>query len=249
MFNKSIVTGLGVMLLFCTRISAAATPAGPVAAEQVPSIVEAAARQHMQRWADGSGLVEPKFELAVVRGSRPLAPCRQAVTVEPADTRLPSRMRFIASCANPDGWRYEFIVRAQLSARIAVAAADVPAGRVLNEEDVLLERHDISMIADSVSATSEVVGLSAKRALRNGEVLRMALLSAPVVVKRGEVVRIVARREQIEVSMAGEALDSGARGATVRVRNANGTVLRARVTGAATVEPVDMPVSTSPPSE
>jgi flagella basal body P-ring formation protein FlgA len=237
------------MLLYCTRTSAAATPAGPVAAEQVPSIVEAAARRHVQRWADSGGLVEPKFELTVVRGSRPLAPCAQAVTVEAADTRLPSRMRFIATCANPEGWRYEFIVRAQLSARIAVAAADVPAGRVLGEEDVLLERHDISMIADSVSDTSEVVGLSAKRALRGGEVLRMALLSAPTLVKRGESVRIVARRDQIEVSMAGEALDSGARGAAVRVRNANGTVLRARVTGAATVEPADMPVSTSPPSE
>jgi flagella basal body P-ring formation protein FlgA len=72
----------------------------------------------------------------------------------------------------------------------------------------------------------EVVGMSAKRGLRSGEVLRATLLSSPVMVKRGEPVRIVARHEQIEVSMAGEALDSGARGSVVRVRNANGTVIR-----------------------
>ncbi|MQA19908.1 flagellar basal body P-ring formation protein FlgA [Rugamonas sp. FT103W] len=249
MFNKTIVTALSAMLLFCTSFSDAFCATGPTAAEQVPLAVEAAARSHVQRWADSSGLVEPKFELNVVRGSRPLAACRQAVTVDAVDTRLPSRMRFAAVCAGADGWRYEFVVRAQISARIAVVASDVPSGKVLTDEDVLLERHDISGIADSVSDPQDVVGMSGKRALRSGEVLRMNLLTAPTVVKRGDAVRIVARREQIEVSMAGEALDSGARGTLVRVRNANGTVIRARVTGAATVEPVDMPVSTNSPTQ
>ncbi|GJI91204.1 hypothetical protein RugamoR1_43670 [Rugamonas sp. R1(2021)] len=249
MFNKSIVTGLGAIMLFCGIFSDAVCAPGPTAAEQVPALVETAAREHIARWADSSGLVEPKFELSVVRGSRPLAACRQAASVEAVDTRLPSRMRFAAVCAGQDGWRYEFVVRAQISARIAVVASDVPAGKVLTDEDVLLERHDISGIADSVADPEQVVGMSGRRTLRAGEVLRMALLSSPTLVKRGDAVRIVARREQIEVSMAGEALDGGAKGSMVRVKNANGAVIRARVTGAATVEPVDMPVSTNPPTE
>jgi len=249
MFNKSIVTALRAMLLFCTSFSAASSATGPTSAEQVPLAVEAAARTHVQRWADSSGLVEPKFELTVVRGSRPLAPCSHAVTVEALDTRLPSRMRFAAVCDGADGWRYEFVVRAQISARIAIMASDVPSGKILTDEDVLLERHDISGLTDSLSDPREVVGLAGRRALRSGEVLRMALLSAPTVVKRGDAVRIVAKRDEIEVSMGGEALDNGARGTMVRVRNANGTVIRARVTGAATVEPVDMPGSTSSPTQ
>ena len=249
MFNKCIVTGLGAVLLLCTTFSAVRAAPVFIAAEQVPDLVDAAARQHVQRWAAGSGLVEPTFTLNVVRGSRPLASCGRAVTVEAADTRQPGRMRFVAVCAGADGWRYEFIVRAQVSARIAVMASDVPAGKILADEDVLLERHDVSSIADSIADPQDAVGMSGKRALRSGEVLRGALLTSPTMVKRGEAVRIIARRDQIEVSMAGEALDSGARGAGVRVRNANGTVIRARVTGAATVEPVDMPVPTSPPRE
>jgi flagella basal body P-ring formation protein FlgA len=249
MLNKCIVTGLAGMLLFCIDISAASGASGPVAAEQVPTLVEAAAKQHVLRWTDNAGLVEPKFELTVVRGTRPLAACTQAVTVEAADTRTPARMRFVAICGGADRWRYEFVVRAQVSARVVTAANDVGAGKVLADEDVLLERHDISTIPDSIADPADVVGMSGKRALRAGEVLRMALLSAPVVVKRGEPVRIVAKRDEIEVSMAGEALDSGARGSMVRVKNANGATIRARVTGAATVEPADMPVSTSPPSE
>jgi len=249
MFNKCIVTVSAGMLLCCIPISAVFSATAPVAAEQVPGLVEAAARKQVERWADAAGLNEPQFTVTVVPGMRPLAACSQAVTVQGADTRLPSRMRFLAICNGAAGWRYEFIVRAQVSARIAVMASELPAGKILADEDVLLERHDISGIADSISDPAEAVGMSGKRTLRAGEILRKALLSLPTMVKRGEPVRIVARREQIEVSMAGEALDAGARGDTVRVRNANGTVIRARVTGAATVEPVSAPVTASSPSE
>jgi flagella basal body P-ring formation protein FlgA len=152
-------------------------------------------------------------------------------------------------CSGAGGWRYEFIVRAQISARVAVMASELAAGKVLADDDVLLERHDISSISDSIAAPQDAVGMSAKRALRTGEIVRKGLLSSPALVKRGEPVRIVARREEIEVSMAGEALDAGARGDLVRVRNASGTVIRARVTGAATVEPVSAPVTASSPSE
>lgn len=249
MFNTSIVTGFIGMLLISTTILRADAASSPTNAEQVPVLVEAAARQYVLRWADSSGLIEPKFELNVLRGSRPLAACAQGVTVEALDTRTPGRMKFAAFCPSgpgAPGWRYEFVVRAQVSARIAIAATDVPVGKVIMDEDVLLERHDISTIADPVSDPQDVVGMSGKRALRAGEVLRMALLASPTLVKRGEAVRIVARNEQVEVSMAGEALDAGARGSLVRVRNASGTIIRAKVTGAGTVQPADMPVTIKP---
>jgi flagella basal body P-ring formation protein FlgA len=237
------------MLLLCIAFSALAATVGPTSADQVLKQVEAAARSHVARQAEASGLSEPQFSVAVSPGTRPLSACSQALTVEAVDTRLVGRMRFAAVCAGTAGWRYEFVVRATLSARVAVMAQDVPAGRPLADEDVLLERHEVPSMGDIISLPQDVVGLSGKRPLRSGEVLRMALLTAPVLVKRGDAVRIVARREQIEVSMSGEALDAGAKGATIRVRNPNGTVLRTRVTGAATVEPVDVPMSANPQTD
>lgn len=66
---------------------------------------------------------------------------------------------------------------------------------------------------------------------------------APIVVKRGDAVVMTAREDGIEVSMAGEALDAGARGAVVRVKNsASGQVVRMRVLGAGAVQPIDMPL-------
>jgi flagella basal body P-ring formation protein FlgA len=65
------------------------------------------------------------------------------------------------------------------------------------------------------------------------------MLVAPTLVKRGDAVRIVARSDQIEVSMAGEALDGGGRGSTIRVKNASGITIRARVTEMGQVEPAE----------
>ena len=65
---------------------------------------------------------------------------------------------------------------------------------------------------------------------------------APLLVKRGDAVVMIARIEGIEVSTAGEALDAGARGALVRVKNStSGQTLRMRVVAPGAVEPVDMP--------
>jgi flagella basal body P-ring formation protein FlgA len=242
MFNKTIVTGLSGMLLIGSIFFNTSAVAAAVAADKIPLLVEAAAHEYVLRWADSRNLAEPEFDLTVVRGSRPLAACTREVTVEAADTRQPARMRFTAICAGPGGWRYEFVVRAKVSARIVLAANDIGAGKIIADEDVLLERHDISTLGDSVSDPQEVVGMSAKRTIRVGEVLRSGSLGAPIQVKRGDIVNIVASRDQVTVTMSGEAMDAGARGAVVRVKNTSGNIIRARVTGPGTVQPADMPL-------
>ncbi|WP_229489712.1 flagellar basal body P-ring formation chaperone FlgA [Pseudoduganella namucuonensis] len=201
----------------------------------------------LERHAETAGWSDPVFELAAVRGARPIPPCGQAVTVETPELRQPSRVRLVAVCPGAEGWRYDFVVRAKITANVAVLAADIPAGRAVAAADVALRRTDISTLTETVSDLAALEGMSARRSLRNGEVLRQNMLVAMPLVKRGDAVRIVARREQIEVSMAGEALDTGARGALVRVRNVHGHVIRARVTGAGLVEPADMPISIQSP--
>jgi flagella basal body P-ring formation protein FlgA len=190
-----------------------------------------------------AGLTEPQFEVAVVT-ARAAPPCVQNVVIEALDTRSPQRMRFLARCNDTPGWRYEYIVRARVTAMVAIAAAPVAANEALSDAQVTIERRDISNIADPISSPAEAVGQMSRRMLRPGDILRSGQLSSPVLVKRGDAVLMVARREGIEVSAAGEALDAGARGAVIRVRNAgSGQVVRMRVAGQGTVEPIDSGIS------
>lgn len=205
--------------------------------------IEQAARAELERQMAASGLTEPQFEIAVV-AARPAPPCSQQVAVEPLDTRSSQRMRFVARCPDTPGWRYEYAVRARVTAMVAIAAAPVVANEALTDAQVTIERRDISNIADPISNPADAVGQMSRRMLRPGDILRSGQLSSPVLVKRGDAVMMVARREGIEVSMTGEALDAGGKGAVVRVRNAgSGQVVRMRVAGPGTVEPIDMQIN------
>lgn len=245
MFNNPILHPIFAALAIAVPIFGEAA----TTAEQTVALVEQTAREALLRQADGNGLVEPEFEVSAVRTSRALPACPAAapVAVGVLDARQATRMRLVATCPGEAGWKYEFVVRARVTARVAVMAADVASGKPVDAADVALERRDISLVSDTVSDLALLEGMSARRALRSGELLRQNMLTAQLLVKRGEAVRIVARNEQIEVSMAGEALDPGARGALIRVRNNNGNVIKARVTGAGTVEPADLPVSIQSP--
>jgi flagella basal body P-ring formation protein FlgA len=206
----------------------------------LPAQVEAAARAELDRQLAAGGLTEPQVEVAVVN-PRPAPPCTQPVDIEPLDTRSALRMRFLARCADVPGWRYEVVVRARVTAMVAVAAGAVAPNDALTDAQVTLDRRDVSGIADALGNPQDAVGKMSRRALRPGDILRSGQLASPTLVKRGDAVLMVARRDGIEVSTAGAALDAGAQGAIVRVRNAgSGQGVRMRVAGAGTVEPIDV---------
>jgi flagella basal body P-ring formation protein FlgA len=219
----------------------AALPA--FAAPSIATQVEEAARAQLEQQAAASGLADPRFELAVVPPRVPSA-CSGPVEVDALDTRQPNRMRFAVRCpgAGAGASRQEYIVRARISASVVVAATAVAPNETIADTHITVGQRDITSIADPVTDPLAAVGQTSRRSLRAGDVLRNSSLTAPVLVKRGDAVAMIARFEGIEVSTAGEALDTGARGALVRVRNSSsGQTVRMRVTAPGTVEPVDMP--------
>jgi len=221
-------------------VAAGAASGATATADRTAGAVEAAARLALGEQAERAGLVEPEFDVAVVKAGPALPACAGKLAVDDVDTRSASRMRFEAVCTGADGWRREVVVRASVSARVLVAAVDVPANRPLRDADVTLERRDVTATRDTLSDPQALDGMASRRALRQGDLLRRSALVAPTLVKRGDAVRIVARQGGIEVTVPGEALDAGARDETIRVRNTTtGTVIRARVSAAGVVEPAD----------
>lgn len=225
-------------LLLPTLLASAPAFAAPAIATQV----EEAARAELEKQAEASGLTDARFDLTVAP-PRAAPACAKPVEVDVLDTRQPTRMRFAVRC--PGSSRQEYIVRARISASVVVAATPIAANEVLTDAHVTVGQRDITSITDPVVSPIDAVGQTSRRSLRAGDVLRNNSLNAPVLVKRGDAVVMIARQDGIEVSTAGEALDAGARGALVRVRNASsGQVVRMRVTAPGMVEPADMaPIS------
>ncbi len=207
------------------------TPAG------IEAEVERAARTHLIDLVTTAGLRKPSVELTVL-AREAVNPCTANAQIEPIDTRSVTRMRFEASCEDPE-WRSEFVVRAAISAEVVTAARSLRAGDVIDASSLALERREVTAPEDAISDPALVAGKTSRRALRSGQPVSRRWLIEPLLVRRGTNVAIVARNTGVEVQVAGEALAAGRRHEIIQVRNkTNGRVIRARVIDANTVEPV-----------
>lgn len=218
---------------------AAALAAGslPARADTAGDVLRAA-RQFLAAEAARTGLVEAQFTVEVSGSPAKAQACPKPVSVEPADTQFPSRMRFVASCAAA-GWSETYTLRAEVSAQVVVAASQLNSGQPIVADDLRLERRTLMNLQDALSDPAALVGMASRRTLRPGQLVDRRALAPAVLVRRGATVTIVARNQGILVSSTGEATETGRRDDVIGVRNsATGRVIRARVTGANEVEPV-----------
>jgi flagellar basal body P-ring formation protein FlgA len=221
---------VAALLLCCAAIDAA-TPAA------IQAAIEHAARAHLSAIAASAGLRKPSVDVATLP-QEAVNPCIADAQIEAIDIRSVTRMRFAATCDDPAS-RTEFVVRGSMSAEVVVAATDMRAGDVIDVASLALERRDITAPTDALSDFALVAGKASRRALRAGHIVNRRWLVEPVLVKRGAKVTILARNVGVEVQVAGEALATGRRNEIVQVRNkANGGIIRGRVIGENTVEPV-----------
>lgn len=218
-----------------------AAPA-PTATPSLEARVMEFAQQGLLDQAQREGLLEPQLQIGSpgTRGRAISAPpCPVAWQIQVQDTRFLSRLRYSAHCP-ATGTSLDFVLRAQLSAEVLVATQSVSSGRALTQDDVELQRRDITNAPEAVSQFEAVLGLSPRNSLRAGQILQKRQLQAAILVRRGEKVRILARNAGIEVQAPGEALEPGARDALIKVRNsASGRTITARVLEAGLVEPAE----------
>lgn len=226
---------LAAMALAAHPAMGAPPPTDSAAAAQV----EAAARRFLSEQATLRGLVDPAFEINVATVAvAPTPPCSRKPTAEALETRYINRMRFAWTCPGSEGWQRIWTVRAEVTAVVLVAAANLPAQQPLTEADIAQERRRLSDLSEVLAVPEDAVGQVPLRPLRTGQILTPRLLVQPQLVRRGGNVQIVARNGPVEVRAPGEALEAGRLGDVVRVRNTStGRVIRARVVDSALVEP------------
>lgn len=203
---------------------------------QASRVLENAVMSSARHWLDSAaakaGLEQVQSRLTPIPPREAAAPpaCRRPLEVEALDTPTLSRLRFAVRCPEPPGWNTVYTVRAELSARQVVAARDVDAGKPLSADDVEWARRPVYELEEGLHSPTEAIGLSSRSALRRGQPLRKKTLEPAVLVRRGEAVDIVASKEEIVVTVPGEALENGHRNDVIRIRNVgSGKTLRARV--------------------
>ncbi len=123
-------------------------------------------------------------------------------------------------CTAPVTWSIFVPVRVEREVAAVVVTRPLSRQQVITAADVRLEATSSAQLANGYFDTPEnVIGLQTKRALLPGQVLNDALLTPAKVVKRGQQVTLIVVTPGVTVQMKGEALEDGAVGQRIRVRN------------------------------
>jgi flagella basal body P-ring formation protein FlgA len=104
-------------------------------------------------------------------------------------------------------------------APVVVATRDLPTGTVLTSDDVRVEQRPAIAGRLVVSDTAMAVGQQASMPIKGGTVLTASQLKPAVLIKRGMRIRLVCKGPTFIATATGEALQDGAAGQMVRVRN------------------------------
>ena len=114
---------------------------------------------------------------------------------------------------------------------IPVAARSIPKGAVVSDGDVRLARVNMVALAkDSAIDPTRVVGLETSVEIGAGETFRATKLIVPPIIEQGNKVSIIYQSSKLTATATGTAMESGARGSTIRVRNENSKrILSAKV--------------------
>ena len=158
---------------------------------------------------------------------------RYTLSVGPLERQSGGRARVEVAVDQEDGTLLQLPVALRLASSgfVVVARQPIPAGKLLEPKDVAVERRPSTGIPRrALSDPEEVVGKRARIALEPGKALDHRSLESPMLVRRGDPVRIVVDHPGMRLSTVGRALENATAGSVVRVVNpSSGRELAAEV--------------------
>lgn len=150
------------------------------------------------------------------------------------------RLRFPVEIESQDGEKIRTTVDGYVSRfkEIPVARHAVQRGDVLNENDIVRARINLTQVPDDlVLEQSDLNGMELGRSVSEGQFFQKRFLKIAPIIQTGATVSIQYTKGLLQATATGTALDDGAQGAVVRVRNdSSRKILKGRVISEGVVE-------------
>lgn len=192
----------------------------------------------LQRAPSGGAALRMEVSVGTLDPRLRLSPCARVEPYLPAGTRLWGRTRLGLRCAEgATPWNVFLPVTIKAWGPAWVLAVNVAPGTVLTAADAAQAEVDWAAENAPIVAHPEAwVGQVAARPLLAGQALRQSMVRPPQLFRAGAQVRVVAQGPGYVVTSAGQALNAGAAGQSVRVRMDNGRVIGGTVADDGTVD-------------
>lgn len=103
---------------------------------------------------------------------------------------------------------------------IPILKHGMKAGEVIRQEDVELDRQPLKRLHKNIiTDAGELAGKSAKRSISAGRPIRTDEITRLSIITKGTHITLLYKTPHIEIKTVGEAMDNGAKGDMIRIRN------------------------------
>lgn len=166
-----------------------------------------------------------------------LPACAQLQTFMPLGAKLWGNSSIGVRCSQGADWTLYVPVTVRVQAPVVVATRPLASGKILADEDLTLQMAELTQLPAGVfSSVQEAVGKVLTAGVVAGNPLRQDMLRAPIVVRQGQSVRLIAQGKGFKVSSEGKALSNAAVGQNVQVKAQNGQTVSGVVQADGTIE-------------
>lgn len=148
------------------------------------------------------------------------------------------KLQVKVNCQGNQPWTKFVPAEVSLFAEVLVASENIRRGTMIEERHIrLMETNLAKLRRTPVSDRDLVIGMELKYPLTSGGAFSLESLSKPVLVERGDLVQLVAESKNLKIRQQGEALQDGALGKIINVRNSSSEmVVQAEVVGSGRVK-------------
>lgn len=125
--------------------------------------------------------------------------------------------------------------------KVPVLVRRISQGEIIAENDIdWIEMSPARIRKDTVMQPSDLIGKTPRRALAENRVIRTSEIESQQVIKKGDLVHMNYQTPYMEIQTVGMALENGAAGDLVKVRNnTSNIVVQATILGQGTVQVID----------
>lgn len=230
-----------VRLVFAVLLAVCGAVCGIVPSAQAGDgrqmIAEAVSAALHDAWAGTRGRVE--IEVPPLDPRLQIPSCEVPLQARPANSQNSGgRVTVRVECQDQAPWIRNIIGYVRIYQPVVVADRALPRGTLLTAADLSMREIDISTLrGQALNSRSQVEGMALRRAVSPGTAINLDMVTAPVLVRRGDTVVLTANRGPVAIRQQGVALQDGEAGRQIPVRNhSSNRVVQAVVTAAGEAE-------------
>ncbi|QWD97865.1 flagellar basal body P-ring formation protein FlgA [Polynucleobacter sp. MG-5-Ahmo-C2] len=169
---------------------------------------------------------KPEITVTPMEEGTQLTYCPSPEAFFPPNSAAWGRTTVGVRCGQPKPWTVYIQANVSIIANYVVAGNPIGQGQTISANDLQLQKGDLTILPNGIfTEFNGVIGQTARMSLVAGTVLKKEMLKMPILIQKGQSVRVSSSGKGFAISTDGQALNEAAEGELVKVKVINGSVV------------------------